>query len=129
MSVITNLLDALSAAREELYCKEQEIICQVPQHLLEEKSSLEAQVKSLETQVKAKAKYIPETQAHTLKGLILQLVWNQPKPKLDEEKVRDLLARYNVLVQVSQPGTTCPEMTWDDLTVKPDGYWSIRNRA
>lgn len=79
MSVICNLLDELAGLRQAAAAAEAEIERQVPD-LIARKAEIERQAKALEDVIKDKAKYIPPSQAHTLRGGALQLVWVEGGP-------------------------------------------------
>ena len=134
---ITALLDNLYELRQAAKAVQAKIEAAAPE-LVAERSRLETEVKQAEKAIDEKSKYISKSQAHTMIGQWLQLVWSQPKPKLDDSKVEHLVARYNaVLASVRQVN---PELaaelqaefgcaSLDSVKTEPDGYWSKRERG
>ena len=80
MSKIVALLNDLEGARAALETVNAEVQTHIPAHLVQAQSDLEKRVKCIEAEVKDKAKFIPPSQAHTLVGNSLQLVWNEETP-------------------------------------------------
>lgn len=117
MSVITNLLDTLSIKRGDLGAVKALLDLARPD-LATQRDCLAAEIEQLEAKIKGKAKYVPETQAHTLVGRLLQLVWCPGRKDIDKNALADVLAKYGVSAEDSAR-----------LFVKKNGYWSIRNRG
>jgi hypothetical protein len=115
MGSIANLLDELAARRECLAGLEAEIAAAIPAHLLRQKTALETEVKNLEAGVKEKAKYIPETQAHTVIGRLLQLVWTPGRVSWDGLALEKLAGEFGI-----------PESRLVQCRTQGDGFWSIR---
>lgn len=117
MSVIANLLDELSCARE---CKDtvtSKIEQAVPE-LVAELAIAEQNVITLEKQIKDKAKFVPVTQAHTLVGKLLQLVWTPGRVAWDSEALQNLAVEFGI-----------PDEKLAECQVQGSGFWSIRKRG
>jgi len=137
MSVITVLLDTLADRRVALARVDADIEAKVPD-LVAARSKLQAEAEVLEKDIKHRAKFVPETQAHTLLGHLLQLVWSKPKPKWNEAKIEGLVTSYNALLLcvrqhqedwAVEAGNAFRLLSVEDLKDQPDGYWSIRDRG
>ena len=111
---IAKLLDELASQRETLEGLRSDLEAQAPELAAAIKAQA-ATVEGLEKDIKAKAQYVPDSQAHTLVGRLLQLVWTAAKPVLDEGKVTALCAANG--------------LSTDGLYTAKPGFWSIRKRA
>jgi hypothetical protein len=112
MSVITALLDKLFVERQALQAAQ----ASIPVDIQAAINEAEGRVKCLEAEVKSKAKFVPGSQAHTLVGSRLQLVWSVRKA-WDESDLQALATRYNI-----PPAEL-------DACKKGTGGWSIRARG
>jgi hypothetical protein len=115
MSVIADLLDRLAAERKRLASVEQAIAIQAGP-LEEQRQCLEAACKKIEEEIKGKAKFVPTSQAHTLLGRTLQLVWSG-RTTVDQDALQDLFDKYGV----SDADRAA--------VLSSSGSWSIRKRG
>lgn len=80
MSKITDQLDCLYTQRLALAALTAEIEAAIPEDLRQRRDELTACVKAAEEDIKRRAEFIPDSQAHTLVGSHLQLVWQPETP-------------------------------------------------
>lgn len=96
MSVITSKLDQLHEIRNEIGRLEAEIRQATPD-LHSTLDILECRANELEKSIKQSAKYVPPSQAHTLRGAFLKLVWRVRKTwKVDQANLADLVEKYQI---------------------------------
>lgn len=117
MSTIANLLDQLADARECAFdweCKVQEAAAWEVARWDESK----AEVERLEKEIKSKAKFVPVSQAHTLIGRLLQLVWTPGRAAWDGDALRELAGEFGI-----------PENRLAECQTQGSGFWSIRKRG
>lgn len=117
MSVIVGLLNGYGTIALKLAAVEAKIKA-VAGDLLIEKSSLEKQLEASKAEIKDKAKFIPDSQAHTLKGESYQLVWRSSNG-FDASKVEALLEKYNKLSGESITLTS----------LKAEGGWALKENG
>jgi hypothetical protein len=115
---IVNLLDELTAARACLADVQGEIKALVPTDLAAKEALAAKTVADLEATIKDRAKFIPDTQAHSLIGQALQLVWSKGKVGWDDVRLAVLAGKYGV-----------PQDELAGCKVQGDGWWSIRQRG
>ncbi len=114
MGVISKLLDRLAQARNCVKdCTEKIEALPGAEVLLHQRRLAEAECKTLEGQIKVKAFHMAVR--HTILGKTLQLVWNSPKRKLDQDKIEALIDQLG--------------LNLSDYTVQPPGWWTIRTRG
>lgn len=119
MSVIVDLLDR-AASKRAAAAEVAADIRRVAGDLLSQQEALEGEAAALVKEAKEKARFIPPTQAHTLVGRFLQLVWNPAKIEtdLDPDKVKEVFRKYGV-----------PESEWDGCFTSVEvrcAYWGER---
>jgi hypothetical protein len=137
MSAITDILDRYGEKKAALAAVEVAIES-AASALVAQRKELEAAIKELDKEAKSKAKYIPESQAHTLLGRLFQMVWSNPEPKLDESKVSAMVEQYNGLLKLVRqlPGQDGQDLgnefrlvSLEDMKTAPGGYWAIHKRG
>lgn len=114
---ISNLLDILFDKRNELITVQDEIKSACPA-LVERQECLENAIADLEAEIKGKAKFIPVSQAHTLVGKALQLVWTTAtvKNEVDLVALDDLAKKHGFDVPFH-------------LVETRSAFWSIKKRS
>jgi hypothetical protein len=117
MTVITALLNTLAIRRSTMECLKAQVRAAAGS-LADDLDKAEAEVKALEADVKDKAKFVPDSQAHTLKGDSLQLVWTKGKKALDED----------LTVKALQAAGWTQDAI-DGLYTTGTGFWSIRKKG
>jgi len=117
MPTITKMLDSYADIMTTAICLEDQIKLAAPDLWVQREAALKS-ADALKGEIKDKAKFIPQSQAHTLIGKLFQMVWKPGRDALDEEKITSMLDRLNAL--------TGETNALDSLKTAQAGWWEVR---
>lgn len=121
MSVIVPKLNELANVRLAVNDLTAKIEALAPE-LVALRNEFEKQAAALEVDIKRRAKYIPQSKAHTLAGKFLQLIHVKPQPVYSNEQIVALLDDFNNLASA----VGCDKRWWlEDLLVERTPFWRI----